>query len=672
MLNQKYLCGALAALSGAPVLFAQTKPTLWVQTNDTISTNATSNCDVIKMITATTHRGIVRTGSEDARYQSAFDDGVAAADDACDEILGRTNPSERVAIHFYAFGAGSRYGDPYDDNANYWDQAPTLGFHVDDRLTPTCSSGPHFQMTPWLDHSKAEASAWMKGFCQQYRARQIASPTIPNPEHFSFDNEAGVGVGNLNSGEMTTWATYIDCLMSDDRSGANSAVANKWRYLPGNLGERRTLAQSYKDARVRYDGQSSDTVLPLSSGNPNPSAITSASPLVQQLFASWVNGLFGSLQSEVLDAAVRPVANAYFPGCTFGNFGYATADGGVEAQLLPYIENSAFDERQFCNTGSTLYGTSGRRLMYDTVSGWGNVRFNNAASADSPVFYGLGPCSGFVRTNESILDQYFVFMRAQLDAINFSWDRTRRHHIIPWIYGKPNMQADISTTWSLTNVIDDNWYRDVYAVGRAKGVKDYLYFQPDDAISSGDKSAIDTVMGDVWKTSASCVVASLGSITSSGSASQAVAESDAVTLDMSSVLFQGIHVANCVVQFKVKSGFNPAKLKIVVEAHATYSDNSTPAAVDEIVFAARPFRTTDSTYFAHYAAGIAASTTNPTVGSVVATPAAHFIVAANSGGACSANGEQEIWIWLGAQNQGGYPAKAFNMHVDNVQVYGYD
>lgn len=671
MLKQHYLCGVLAALSGAPALFAQTKPTLWVQTNGTIGTNATSNCDVIKMITATTNLGVDRSGNEAARYQSAYDDGVATADDACNEILGRANPSERVAIHFYAFGYGGRYGDPGDGLANGYDPAPTMGFHVDDRLSPTCGSGPYFQMTPWLDHSKAECIAWMKGFCKQYRTRQIADPTIPNPEHFSYDFELGIGVGAFN--DVPMWAAYADCLLSDDRSGANSAVKDKWRYLPLGLGEGKTLAQSYREAGRRFDGQGSDTTLPLSSGNPNPSAISSASPYVQQLFISWFNGVYSTAYADVLDAAARPVAAAYFPGCTFGNFNYATTDGQSDASLPPYEDNSPFDDRLFdYNPSVPIFGTSGYRLLYDTLTGWNNFAQNTAGAVDSPAFYNLLPEAGFVDISESILDQFFVFMRGQLDAINFSWDGTRRHNVIPWIYGKPNMETAVYDEWGLSTVIDDNWYRDVFAVGRCKGVKDYLYFQPGDSISNGDKAAIDTVMGDVWKTSPGCATADIGTITSSGTALEVLSESDAVTLDVASTTFGGTQVAACTVRFKIKSGFNPAKLKIVVEAHTTYNDNSVPTVAHEIDLAARPYDVANNTNWGPDFVAINASTVSPTIGSVVLDPAADFIVPANSGGVCSANGEQEFWIWIGSQTHGGFTPKAFTLHIDNIQVYGYD
>jgi hypothetical protein len=658
---------ALLAWAAAPALaIGQTKPTLWVQMDYSysISTASSSNCDVIKMAIPVLNRGIVRSGSEDDQFQSALADGIATANALCTVIAGA--PPARLAIHLNGFGAGGRYGDTADSNANYWDQAPTLTYHPGDRLASSCSSGPQFQQTPWPDHARAECSAWMKGFCQKFKQRQAADSTIPTPEHISFDCEASPGAGNYLYDSLSLWTTYMDCLMSDHRSGADSSYSTIWRYIPGNLGERKTLAQSYKDARVRYDGESSDTTLPLTSGGaPDPATVMSSSGLVQRLFVTWLNGMWLSVRSDVLDSAVRPALAAYFPGCTFGNYNDMTADGMVDAAEPPYVYASPFGDHLFNNDWWALInGTSGYRFSYDNYSGWNNLRTNNLASIDSPSFYSLNSPSGWVSTTEDYNTEYLRYMGGQLDAINFSADQTRRHHIIPWIAGKP-----ILTGWGFT--VDDNWYRDLFALGRAKGVKDYLYFQPNPSICSTEKADINTLMGDVWGPTIGCVTANLGTILNSGDLVKPLAESDAVHLNVSSTYFSGVYAANFIVKLKVPSGFSPSKIKIAVEGYTTFDDSSSPSGTDDTVIAARPYRTTDSTFFGHFATVFGGTTPVPTWGSVAADPGSNFIVSSSTSGVCSSTGN-EVWILVGAQTQSGHTPKAFTLHVDHVQVYGYE
>lgn len=651
------------AASTAPSL-GQSKPTLWVQMDNsyTISTATTTSCDVIKMWIPVLNRAIDRTGSEDDQFQSALADGIATADAMCTAIA--ATPPARLAIHLNGFGAGGRYGDPDDANANYWDAAPTLIFHPADQLG-SCSDGPYFRQTPWPEHAKSECGAWMKGFCQKFKARQALDPTIPTPEHISFDCEAGLGGGSLLSGTLTTWTTYMGCLMSDPRSGASSSTASQWRYLPGNLGEHKTLAQSYRDARIRYDGDSSDTTLPLSSGAPDPSAVMSASSGVQRLFITWLNGMWTSVRSEVLDAAVRPALDAYFPGCTFGNYNDMNADGLVNAATPPYVYDSPFGLHYFANNPYVpIAGTSGYRLAYDNYSGWNNCRASNLASVDSPTFYGLNGASGWVTPSEDYDTEYLRYFGGQLDAINFSNDQTRRHRVIPWIAGGP-----ILTGWGLT--VTNNWYRDLFSLGRVKGVKDYLYFQPSPSINSTDKGAIDAVMKDVWGPTIGCVSANMGSIITTTDNIKAISESDAVHLDVSSVYFYGVYAANFIVKFKVPASYSPAKIKIVVEGYTTFDDSSTPTGTDDTVIAARPYRTTDSTFFGHFATVFGGTTPVPTSGSVVADPGSNFIVPSSTSGVCSSSGD-EIWIFVGAQTQGGHTPKAFTLHIDHLRVYGYE
>ena len=654
---------AVSVIAGiAAMAPAQTKPTIWVGTDHSVSTTTTTNCDVVRMVVPFLTLNISRSGSEQDRFQSAYDDGVATAEAVCDTI--HDEPPARLALHFFGWGAGGRHDDPDDVNSNYWENAPTVLFHPADRLTTSCSSGPHFQQTPWPDHAKAECSAWMKGFCRQFAARRKADSTIPAPEHFSFDMEAGLGGGNYLYDTLVAWTTYIDCLMSDPRSGASSSDVALWRYLPGNLGEQKTLAQSYREAKIRYDGESSDTVLPLSSGNPDPSAIMSASGLEQRLFITWLNGMWVSVASDVMDTAVRPVAEAYFPGCTFGNYNFLNADGGVSATAQPYVYNSPFGDHLFNNNWwQVIDGTSGYRLAYDNYGGWNNRATSNLLSVDSPSFYPMAAVSGWVSTTEDFNTEYWRFMGGQLDAINSSNDGVHRHRIIPWMIGQ--QEAD---DWGFT--FNDNWYRDTYALGRSKGVKDWLLFEPGHALCCSRVQAIDQIMGDVWGPKIGCVVENMGTF-STGNPVALLSESDGENLHVPSIYFSGVYAANFIVKFKVPTGFSPDKIKVAYEAYTTFDDSSSPTTTYDTVTAARIYRTTDSNFFHSHAVVIGGTTPVPSAGSFVADPASDFTVSTSTSGVCS-TASPEVWIFIGAQTQGGFTPKAFTLHVDHVMVYGFE
>lgn len=648
----------------SPVAMGQIKPTLWA--GGPVSSATTTHCDIVQMFVGLTPRTIVRSGTEAAQYASALNDGIAAADAACDDI--QTAAATRVGLVMNGFGQGGLYG--YNSDLTYWDAAPSLVYHPADRLA-SCSGVTGFLPTPWTDHAVAECSAWMKGFCTQYRARQIdaiktSSTPIPDPEILAFDCENVPNMGNTLNDSVTIWSAFMGCLMADHRSGADASYVSQWRYLPGNqLGERKTLAQSYRDARVRYDGHSTDTTLPLTSGgDPDPAAITTSSAAeIKWLFATWINGMYTTVRTQVLDLAVRHVLDGYFPACKFSNFTDSTGDGLVDAARPPYVYNSPFNAHYNCGS-VLLQGTSGYRLCYETSGGWGNIAVNNLGNTDAPCFYGFGSCSGWVTSPEVYRDEFFRFFNGQLDAINFSSGGTRRGHVIPYLAGIPFM-TDSGVT------IDANWHRDLFALGRAKGVRDYMYFQPTPTLSIGDKAILDASMGDAWAATIGCVTPNMGTILTTTDNAKALAETDANMLDVSSIYFYGSYCSNFYVKFKVPTGYSPDKIKIVIETNVTFDDASTPSGTDDVVIAIRPYRTTDSTFFGHFANVWGGTTPSPAWNFLVADPGSDFVVPASTSGVCSSTGGDEIWVLVSAQTQGGHTPKEFTLHVDHLHVYGY-
>ncbi|MGH7131702.1 MAG: GC-type dockerin domain-anchored protein [Phycisphaerales bacterium] len=417
-------CASVLALLAAGAARAQEDvPRFWCEAQqEPVRGTAAADPRFVRIVRVDIGRGFGQSGMTQCSPLT----GTETATVVCNQIEARLATGElaagKIAVMLIRLGEGTPWETCYHNNVH-------LIYHPDDALPPgTLSADPAARFnTPWTFHGVDETLLWYTAFIDEYQARRLANPNLPPPDRFIYDNEAVLGITYCHNSPpgpddncTVGFGEFFAALQNDPRysteiiSGTLSSTANA-----------ATLRDLFEEANLPATDPS--TWLFLTAEN--------------QQFGHWYSRIASQVLTSTMDITAFQPANGTW-GALSGNYTYWNADGATDPALPPFVARNwnIYDPR-------------------DTNHTWQSSALNSNAHLQMPVLYGpfgFNPDLGY-----PLAESALYLARYQLDTILHSGTGVDPAKTMPFI--------DMYLYW----YNDPGHYRDIVALSRAKGVKEY-------------------------------------------------------------------------------------------------------------------------------------------------------------------------------------------------------